>query len=794
MRSMNRKSVVILFGTLAVATISSTPGSAQDAPVSDCDSLLQEAWQAVADNYYDETRLGERWARLEPTGSAHCPDGAHEAIRLLLTHLGDRAVRLVPAAGTEAFLADMAGTTQVGIGLRELLSLDVDERTGLLTIVTPIPDSPAARAGLQTGDVVEAIDGVRSDTMDLALAMARLRGPAGTSVELRLRRDGRVRTVRVTREQLSPGPDAVHRPIETSDGGRIAYVRPPDFSAGTAEALAARLARADSQGSRGLILDLRDNPGGFVNELTGAADLFLRPGTVVARIRSRTGQDTLLATGAGPVWSKPMVVLINGGTASAAEALAGAIQAAGRGVLLGTRSFGKGLVHFGTPLSDGSLVLVPSGRLQTPHGRDVLDHAIEPDIPRPASPIGELVPDPASDNLVTEALSLLREPESLRVRMLLELHEADPDAGVVLYTLAREMDRQGRTAQALLWLRRLEATPWDGLLEDADFPASSGLPGYDSVAVRMAARARVVSSAETVFELHVPGLAPEGTAWDPRREEVLISSGHLRKVVAVDRRGRVRDVTTSAQDGLMAVLGMHVDDRDRLWVATTAAPFMKGYTPDYAGRAAIHAMDLATGQTVGRWQADRAPALLNDVRVATDGAVYTTDTANGRVLRLDPESGAWSAIGEDGEFAGPNGLALNARGDALFVADFHGLARIDLASDNAERLAAPTGARELGGIDGLSYHDGALIAIQNLAGKGRIWRLSLDPAEQTLVAAELLESGNPEFHNPTTGAVGDGGFYFLADPGLQRATDPEGPDPAADRLRLLRIPLEENTA
>ena len=381
------------------------------------------------------------------------------------------------------------------------------------------------------------------------------------------------------------------------------------------------------------------------------------------------------------------------------------------------------------------------------------------------------------------------EEESPLVRILLDLHESDPNAGVVLYTLAREMDRQARPHDALRWLQRLEATPWDDLLEDDDFPNASALAAYDSVAARMAGRARVARSAETIFELHVPGLTPEGTAWDARREEVLISSGHLRKVVAVDRRGRVRDITTSAQDGLMAVLGMHVDAHDRLWVATTAAPFMTGSTPDDAGRAAIHAISLATGETVGRWEADRAPALLNDVRTAPDGAVYTTDTANGRVMRLRTESGAWSAIGEDVAFTGPNGLALNARADALFVADFHGLTRIDLASGTAERLATPPGARELGGIDGLSYTNGALIAIQNLAGKGRVWRITLDDAERTLASAELLEAGNAIFRNPTTGAVGDDGYYFLADPGRQRATGPEGPDHAAAHLRLLRIPL-----
>jgi carboxyl-terminal processing protease len=391
---------------LACAGAHLTPTSAQDATRIDCGDLLEEAWQAVADSYYDEAGLRARWDALRPTGDSACVDGAHAAIRDLLSGLDDRAVRLVPAPGAEAFLADMGGTTPVGIGLRELLSLDVDERTGLLTVVTSVPDGPAARAGIRTGDVIEAIDGVPADTMDLALAMALLRGAAGTELELRLRRDGATRTVRVTRERLPSTPKAVLRMLEAPGAGPVAYLRPPDFSPGTAEALTGKLALAASRGAVGVILDLRDNPGGFVGELTGAAGLFLPAGTPVARVRSRPERDTVLETAADRAWERPLVVLINRGSASAAEALAGAIQAAGRGVVLGGRSFGKGLAHFATPLSDGSLVLAPSGRLETPHGRDVLDEGIEPDRSLPAPSLSTAVPDFATDTLVREALHL----------------------------------------------------------------------------------------------------------------------------------------------------------------------------------------------------------------------------------------------------------------------------------------------------------------------------------------------------------------------------------------------------
>lgn len=392
---------------VAAATAAPMPAVAQDGAGVECGALLMEAWDAVAESYYDLERLRRGWDAVKPEDGAACPDGAHAAIRDLLSHVDDRAVRLVPAAGVEAFLADMAGTTPVGVGLRELLSLDVDERTGLLTVVTPIPGGPAARAGVESGDILEAIDGIRSDTMDLALAMSHLRGPDDTELELRVRRNDRVRTVRLMREQLPPGPGAVLRILEIPGDGAIAYLRPPDFAPGTADTLQTRLVRADSQAVRGVILDLRDNPGGFVDELTGASDLFLPAGTPVARVRGRPGQDTQLATAEDGEWEGPLVVLINRGTASAAEALAGAIQAAGRGMVLGQRSFGKGLAHVPTQLADGSLVLAPSGRLQTPHGRDILSERIEPDIWLLAPPLSTLLPDLTEDALVREVLKQL---------------------------------------------------------------------------------------------------------------------------------------------------------------------------------------------------------------------------------------------------------------------------------------------------------------------------------------------------------------------------------------------------
>lgn len=414
---------------------------------------------------------------------------------------------------------------------------------------------------------------------------------------------------------------------------------------------------------------------------------------------------------------------------------------------------------------------------------------------------------PASETAGPEEAAEAEEPAI--VTRLRGIHEEDPENGVVIYTLARYFDRQGRTEEALDWLVRLEKAAWDDVLYDADFSNSAALPDYRELADRLAAR--VVSGSEVAFELELPDLAPEGTAWDPRRREVLLSSGYRRTAVAVDANGGTRDVVEEAQDGLLAVLGMEVDRRDRLWVASSVAPFMGGYSEEQAGQAGVWAFDLESGATAGSWLAPEGSALFNDLTIAhgataAEDVIYVTDSGNAVVRRLDPSEGTWTVVGPEGgpeagpeagtagHFIGANGLALNGAGDSLFVADFLGLTRIDLGSGEAERLEPPKGVPNLGGIDGLAYGDGYLVGLQNVVGPGRVWKLTLDEEERQLAGAELLEAANPLFKNPTTGAIArEGGrdvYYFLANPQLQEAgNDGLGPWPEGGRFLLLRLPL-----
>lgn len=399
--------LALLAGPLPPSAQIASAQRAEPAPVR-CSPLVGEAWSIVWGVYLDPAYNGVDWAALEPAPGALCTGSTpHEQVRALLARLDDPAVRLVPAAQVDAFLAEMAGEAHVGVGLRELLSLDADERTGLLTVVTPVPDGPAARAGVRTGDVIQSIGGVRADTMDLARAMAALRGPEGSRVEVSIRRGRDIEAVSLRRERVEPPPPVTVRLRSGDGGGPIAYLRLPEFTAGLPAALRDALSAAAAADAVGIILDVRDNPGGVVPALLGAAELFLEPGRTIARVRSRPGADTAFASAAEAATSLPAVVLVNGGTASAAEALAGALQAAGRAVVVGERTFGKGLAHTASPLSDGSLVLAPAGRLQTPHGRDILRQGIAPDVSVAAPPLTRLMPDLEHDPVYRVAVTQL---------------------------------------------------------------------------------------------------------------------------------------------------------------------------------------------------------------------------------------------------------------------------------------------------------------------------------------------------------------------------------------------------
>lgn len=263
------------------------------------------------------------------------------------------------------------------------IGVEIDVRDGWLTITSVFPDGPAARAGLRPGDQFLDIEGRVARDIPIEDAVRRMRGEPGTRVHARLRRPNVADAVVVDIAREIVRVQAVSARVLPD---RVVYVRLRAFQEDTTEELRAALDRAVQEtsrtgGVRGVVLDMRDNPGGLVSEAVLVSDEFLSRGVIVST-RGRSGRqiDQATATPAGtrPDW--PMVVLVNGYTASAAEIVAGALQDHHRAVIVGTRTFGKGSVQNVIELSDGSALKLTIARYFTPDGNSIQAEGIDPDM------------------------------------------------------------------------------------------------------------------------------------------------------------------------------------------------------------------------------------------------------------------------------------------------------------------------------------------------------------------------------------------------------------------------------
>lgn len=339
----------------------------------------------------------------------------------------------------------------------------------------------------------------------------------------------------------------------------------------------------------------------------------------------------------------------------------------------------------------------------------------------------------------------------------------NPGDASLEYTAASVLAAAGRAEEALAALERLDAQGSPLVPQAREFP---GVAADRLAALQQAARARLPASPSArAFTLAERDLIPEGIAHDPASATFFVGSIYKRKVVAVGADGAPRDLIASAADGLYSPLGLRFDARrGSLWVASAATPEMQGF--DAArdrGRAALHEHDAVTGRLRARYLRDEGgPHLLNDLVIGARGEVYVSDSEAGEVLLLTPGPGAtFEAIVPAGALTYPNGVAISDDGTTLFVADFvHGVSAVRLADRERRTLSHPRGATTHG-FDGLYFHRGALIGVDNGAGAGRIVRMILAPALDRVVRVEVLEAGHPAFDIPTTGVlVGDALVYI----------------------------------
>ncbi|HUK22112.1 MAG TPA: S41 family peptidase [Gemmatimonadales bacterium] len=251
------------------------------------------------------------------------------------------------------------------------LGIQIDVRDGWITVVAPLPETPAERAGIKSGDQIVALDGRSTENWKNDQAVKELRGQPGTTVELKVHRVGTDQplTFKVTRATIHV--HSVYLSMMLDD--KVGYVALSPVSETSAQELTNAITDLRAKGMKSLILDMRGNPGGLLDQGIAASDLFLEPGQEVVETRGRAPNSSRVYRDSKPQpWpGMPIVVLVNGGTASAAEIIAGALQDHDRAVLVGTPTFGKGLVQSLWPLSSETALKLTTARWYTPSGRTI---------------------------------------------------------------------------------------------------------------------------------------------------------------------------------------------------------------------------------------------------------------------------------------------------------------------------------------------------------------------------------------------------------------------------------------
>lgn len=261
------------------------------------------------------------------------------------------------------------------------VGLVVSVKDGLLTVVSPMEDTPAFHAGLLSGDIIVEIDGKETREMSLSEAVKKMRGDAGTEIKLKALRPSthEVKEHLITRAEIEVA--SVKDAKILSDG--VGYIRITQFNEPTAEDLKTALKTLSEQDMKALILDLRGNPGGLLTAAAGVAELFLPRGEMIVFTKGRAeemDQQTFKSSGLTHYTDFPMAILVNGGSASASEIVSGALQDHKRAILVGEKTFGKGCVQSVLPLDDGAAIKLTTALYYTPSERVIQDHGIEPDV------------------------------------------------------------------------------------------------------------------------------------------------------------------------------------------------------------------------------------------------------------------------------------------------------------------------------------------------------------------------------------------------------------------------------
>ena len=328
-----------------------------------------ETTDSNLDNYLSKIKsiINKNYLWKNDINEQELKDGA---IKGYVSGLGDKYTEYIPKSEMQDFTEEISGSF-VGIGIYMI----ADEETEKIIVYYPIPDSPAEKAGIKAGDAIFSVDGVEYGIDDFSTIADNIKGEEGTTVKLVVEREGEKIEFEIQREKIETNP-ITSKILENN----IGYINLPSFDIDSSKKFKEKVDELVSKGAKSLIIDIRNNGGGIVNESTDIADYFLDKGKTIITTKDNNGSEEKTESSEKKIYDMPIVILINENTASASEIFTGALKDNEVAKVIGIKTYGKGVIQTVIPLSDGSALKVTTAEYFTPSGAEINNKGIKPDI------------------------------------------------------------------------------------------------------------------------------------------------------------------------------------------------------------------------------------------------------------------------------------------------------------------------------------------------------------------------------------------------------------------------------